>query len=132
MFKIGDRCYCDFEPARIVDMEGDRITWVRYDKGGETCGNDLSMFCFPDEPKIANCSDYAESCYSEISDLHFNSLNLPDIHRKIVEFWRDMCVHKDDDSYITIWSELTTFTSSVISVVKVMREIKILDVNAFE
>lgn len=90
-FKVGDKCFFSFKESIILEMtEEGVITDVEENGLFHVSGYDLT--CFPaDIPDIVVFSKFASEHMKTIHETKFVSLNLPDIKRKIEEFWEMGC-----------------------------------------
>ena len=86
----GDWCLYEYKLALITEMNDGRVTEI---KDGTFCtgGYDLSSCCRPLSLRNVAISDLADYWSNRLHKEGHNGLNYPDIHRKLVDLWRDAC-----------------------------------------
>ena len=117
-FKEGDWCFCEFKLQQIRKMENDKITEV---SDGYLClsSSDLSDRSYPIETKYKLISDEVQHWNDEIHELDNCGLNYPDIHRKLVEIWSEMCENADNqDKLQKLYDNLAKFGNAIVRKVK--------------
>jgi hypothetical protein len=115
MFKQGDWCFCEFKLQQIKQMEGNCITSVS-DGNFSHSSSDLSDRCYPLEMKYKLISDNVTYWYKKLFDLRNNSLNYPDINRKLISSWCDMCDNPDNHEKLSVqYVKLADFCKAIIS-----------------
>jgi hypothetical protein len=115
-FKIGDWCFYEFKLVQIEDTEENRITAVS-DGYVTRRSYDLSDRCYPMEMKVKLISD--DVYYWSKQFQLVKNLNHPDIHRKLVEIWVDMCENKNDDAKLKVlYERLNAFSETIMKKVK--------------
>lgn len=113
-FKKGDWCYCQFKLQQIMETTDSRITEVS-DGYFRTGSHDHSDECFPVTMDVKRISDDVEYWYKEFHNLKNNALNHPDLHRKLVEMWVEMCLNKDDEKKLKeLYVKLNTFGKAIV------------------
>lgn len=121
-FKKDDWCFFEFELFQVKETEDNRITRVT-DGYFEHSGHDLSDTCFPVDMKIKVSSDESHTLYKRIREAAGNSnINYPDIHRKIVELWVDLCENQNNNNkYNEAWVNLQTFGNDMVRKLRDMK-----------
>jgi len=98
-WKVGDWCFFEFELYQIQECNEEIVGEVT--NGCVACsGKDLSDRCFPLDLRIKVISEEFYLYSDKIHKLNYNSLNIPDIHRYMVNLWVDTCNHKDNNEFI--------------------------------
>ena len=94
-FKKGEWCFCEFILQQVTETNKDRITEVSdgYFTHG---GHDLSDRCYPMEMRVKIISDDVNYWRNEFHRLKNNSLNHPDLNRKLIDMWVDMCENRNN------------------------------------
>jgi hypothetical protein len=131
-FFIDDWIYYDFKLSQITDMEDGIITKIS-DGSFSTWSMDLNKYCFPIDMEIKQISDMVNSHYNEIYDLNFISLNYPEVHRKFVEYWVEMCssIYDDPDYHIDIKSKYLSFFENLKFELNKLKKLTINNVKLF-
>ena len=129
-FKIDDWVYYEFELVQVREIENDKVTKVS-DGSFNTWANDLNPYCFPMNMDMKKISDYVKSVFDDIKEYNLNCLNYPDIKRKFVEYWVEMCenYHSDYDKYITIKTKFATFVNELTTKLNEIQNLYINDVK---
>ena len=132
--KIGDKCFYSFKESLILEMtEEGIITHVKEDGLFHVSGYDLK--CFPaDNSDIVVFSNFASECMKNIHEAKFNSLNFPDIKRKIEEFWEMGCqaiLDNRTDVLKLATSKIEDLTIHIIDLVNKMKDEKFMDIYLF-
>jgi hypothetical protein len=129
-FKEGEKCYHCFELVTVKITNKDKIEEVT--DGFFSCSSyDLSDYCFPDNAQIKNISEYVKNMYKLVSNLNGN-LNFPEIRRRFVDIWIDMCINIDNDKELEGLSmKLDNFASTIIERYKQYKTIEVDDIKIF-
>ena len=132
-FKVDDWVYHEFELVQIKEIEDDKVTKVT-DGVFSTWSMDLNKYCFPIDMEIKQISDMVKEHYQEINNINFRCLNLPDIHRKFVEYWVEMCesVNEEQDFYIDIKSKYLSFFENIKGELNKLKEFEIERIKIFK
>ena len=112
-WKVNDWCFCEFKLQQIKDMKEGRVTEVT-DGFFSHSGHSLGDLCFPLSLHAKRASDTAEHWSREMHKLH--GLNFPDIHRKLVDLWADICEAPEKES-TPAYEALEAFGKSVVEYV---------------
>jgi hypothetical protein len=114
-FKVGDWCYYEFELHQVKETEEDRITSVS-DGFALTGSHDISNYCFPVEMEVKKISDEVSNWYKDVRKAAgISNINYPQIHRKFVDLWRNICENRNNDKlYEKYWDELCTFGNDLL------------------
>ncbi len=117
-FKKGEWCFCEFILQQVKETEGDRITEVSdgYFSHG---GRDLSDRCYPMEMRVKIISDDVNYWHNQFHALKHNSLNHPDLNRKLIDMWVDMCENRNNQEKLSeLYEKLNAFGQSVVNKVQ--------------
>jgi hypothetical protein len=113
-FKEGDWCFCDFELQQITEIKDGLIKETKngYLSHG---GHDLTDDCFPLDLSVKNISQTVMGWRNRFHNIKNNSLNYPDLNRKLIGMWRFMCENKDDvEALRELYDELDDFGNSIV------------------
>lgn len=117
-FKQDDFCFSEFRLKQVTRTEENRITAVS-DGLFSTSAYDLSDQCYPLTLPIKVISDAVAYYSTKFHSLKNNSLNHPDLNRKLIEIWIEMCDLVDDDKALrNKYKELDQFGEEVIKTVQ--------------
>jgi len=133
IFKIDEWVYYEFELVQVKEIEDGKVTKVS-DGSFNTWANDLTPYCFSMNMDMKKISDYVKSMFDDINNFNLNCLNFPDIKRKFVEYWVEMCenYYSDYDKYITIKTKFVTFITELTTKLNELQELHINDVKIFK
>lgn len=130
-FKEGDWCFCEFKLQQVQRTQDNRINAVS-DGRFEMSSYDLTDKCYPLSLVIKNISDSVAYHSNKFHSIKSNSLNHPDLNRKLIELWIDMCEAADHEKQLKIkYEALDRFGEAVINAVKDIRATVIDGVNIF-
>jgi hypothetical protein len=130
-FKQGDWCFCDFKLQQVKETEDNRIVSV-FDGTFIHSGYDLSDNCYPLEMKVKQISDIVYIQMERFQALKNNALNYPDLNRKLIEVWIELCDNRENkDKLKELYNNLFTFCDYVINKSKNLNNEKIEGVNLF-
>lgn len=117
-FKQGDWCFCEFELRQVKRTEGDRITEVSNGFISHS-SLDLSDRCYPLEMKYKLISDEVNYWNKEFHNLKNNALNHPDLNRKLIEMWCELCDNADNEEVLKkLYRNLSEFGNTIVSKVR--------------
>lgn len=114
-FKVGDFCYSEFDLVEIKEIEKNptRITEIS-DGYFNRVSHNLNDDCLPISLRTKILSEKVKEYHSKISELSSPNLNFPDIHRKYVHDWKQMCLAEDAQEATEMLRKLENFTYSII------------------
>jgi len=117
-FKEGDWCFCEFKLQQIKKMQDDKVREVS-DGYFSLTSSDLSDRSYPIETKYKLISDEVRHWCDEFHELDNYGLNYPDIHRKLIEMWCEMCENADNhDKLQKLYDKLAKFGNAIVKKVK--------------
>lgn len=116
-FKINDWCFCEFELQQIKRMEEGRVTEVTT---GQFCmsSHDLTDRCFPITMPVKIASDNMQYWHKEFHKLSMAGLNYPDLHRRLVSMWVDICEESNEEILKSLYKKLEEFGRSILNRVR--------------
>lgn len=128
-FKVGDKCYFEFEEVTIKEMNDKHITCVSYGYGAVS--GHLTPFCFPATDHVRNASELASKNYHEIRRQEFNALNYPDIKNFITAQWTKMCKEPslNTEPYTVACSTIECFSAGVIHAIDEMKRKTVMNIR---
>lgn len=119
-FKVGDWCFCEYELRQVKRTEEDCIREVS-DGYLSLSSQDLSDRCYPLEMDVKIISDEINSWNNEFHSLKNNALNHPDLNRKLVDMWCQLCNNRKDENKLKeLYEELSKFGNAVMRKIRDM------------
>ena len=92
-FKISDWCFCEFKLSQIQDIDNGQVREIS--TGFIVMSGLLSDRCFPLSKHVLMASSEADHWKKE---LHSRMVpNMPDVHRKLVRLWCEICESEGDE-----------------------------------
>lgn len=128
-WKVGDWCFCEFKLQQIIEAEEGRVTSVSdgfFNHGSHS----LNDRCFPLSLFNKRASDEAEN-WSALIHKMGTGLNYPDIHRKLVALWYDICEGGEERAEET-FKALSDFGMGVQKAVDASKRTVIADVRLYK
>jgi hypothetical protein len=117
-FKKDEWCFCEFKLQRIIKTDEDRITSVG-DGFFETGSCDISDRCYPMEVEVKRISDEVAYWSKTFHELKNNGLNHPDLNRKLIEMWCEMCDNRNDETKLKeLYENLSKFGNAIVRKVR--------------
>lgn len=133
-YKKGDWVFCEFELSQIKEVD-DNANITDVSNGSiRTGGRDLNSKCYPLDLKVKVLSEHVKDWSDRLHDLECNSLNYPDIHKKLVQKWCEMCDNREDqDKMREKMNELDEFCRTIVDKVNnELRQEEVGDVKLFK
>lgn len=130
-FKKGEWCFCEFTLKQVTETNEDRITSVS--DGYFSHGSyDLSDRCYPMEMKVKIISGDVDYWRNQFHQLNHNSLNHPDLNRKLIDMWVEMCENRNDEEKLReLYEKLNDFGHGVVNKVREIRGETINEIRLF-
>ena len=110
-FEVGQWVFFEYELAQITDMEEGRVTG-RTNGYTRLSSHDLSDRCFPLTLATKMATDSTDYWRKKMSAA--SGLNMPDIHRKLVELWVAICEADGEKQQKAAYDHLNTFGQGII------------------
>ncbi len=128
--KVGEWCFCEFKLQEIREVTNGRITSVS--DGVCVMGGDSTSVCFPLDVNIKRISDSVLYWSKKFHETTLGGINHPDLNRKMIAIWVEMCRVKDDEKLLKEKYEfLNHFTKVVLDKIKIAEEMTAYDVKLF-
>lgn len=129
--KIGDWCFKEFKLSQIKEIEKGRITSTS-DGYFVSSSWDLNDRCFPLDLEVLRSSSEVEY-WSDKLHACKQKLNYPDINRKLVEIWVEMCENKDNvEKLKASYEKVRNFAQAVIDKSNALKENVVEGVSIFK
>ncbi len=127
---VGEWCFCEFKLQEILEVSNGRITSVS--DGVISMGGDSTDCCFPLGRDIKRISDSVHYWHKKFHASALVGLNHPDLNRKLISMWVDMCKNKDNQTELKrLYIELDEFVKAVWLKIKQTEEASVCGVKLF-
>lgn len=134
-YKIGDDIYCEFKPGKVARLNSyGGVAEVDYGYGSLS-GADLNNTVRRATPEVKTVSARFEALQGRIRAAEGRmSINWPDIHRHLVQLWKDVCDRNsegDKSLYDAAVEAAEYFVNSLITDMKKLREHRVQGIKLF-
>lgn len=123
-FKVGDWCFCEFELQVIERIENSNIRQVSTGFGSLSSSS-LDDRCFPLTKENKLISDEFEYFSKKLHEIKVN-INMPDIHRWLVEEWVRTCARGTDKDFVgSQYKKLNNFYQDILRGVRDLANVSV-------
>jgi hypothetical protein len=131
IWKENDWCFCEFTLRQITEVKQGIIKSVT---DGNFClgSSDLNDRCYPLDIRIKRVSDSVNYWSNKIHKLNNKGLNYPDINRKLISIWVDMCESIENENHLKEeYENLDNFGRDIINTVSKLENQNVHGVKLF-
>lgn len=129
-WNVGDMCFYEYELSQIKRVEHGHVKSITTGYI-ESSGSYFNDRCFPVTLGIKLISDHVESWSKRFHAIKMN-INHPDLHRKLVNYWINMCLVAEDRKNLDVRrNEFDSFCESVMVKIREAERINVGEFNLF-